>query len=229
MTLQALFFVAFTIAVYYGALRLQRRVKSVFLNPVLVTVTLTILLLTATGITYEDYNAGGHYISFWLKPAIVALGLPLYRHLETVRRQFLPIFMSQLAGSTVGILSVVWIAYWLGADREVVLSLAPKSVTMPIAIEITRMVGGIPALTSAVVISVGIFGAMVGLRCLDYFGAWPNEARGISMGTAAHGIGTAHMFTIDSAQGAFATLGLILNGIFTSLLTAPLLSLCGFI
>lgn len=216
-------FLALTFGLYYGFGRLQKRLGRIWLNPVLLTVISLIVLLELTHTDFDTYREGGKYIEFWLKPAIVALGVPLYRQLGTIRRQWLPIIMSQIVGSAVGIVSVVLIAQWLGASREVVLSLAPKSVTSPIAMEITGVVGGIPSLTAGVVICVGIFGAMFGLKFLRLCGDFPHHAEGLGVGTASHGIGTAQMFTVSPTHGTFATLGLILNGIFTSLLAPVLL------
>ena len=186
-------------------------------------------MLLLAGIPYEAYSEGGAYIEFWLKPAVVALGVPLYKQLSTIRKQLVPIFAAELAGCIAGIVSVVLIAQGLGATREVVLSLASKSVTTPIAIEITRAVGGIPPLTAAVVICVGIFGGMTGFRVMRMGGIRSAMASSLSMGTAAHAVGTT--FAIDNGgvrYGAWASLGLTLNGILTALLTPTILSLCGY-
>lgn len=116
-----------------------------------------ILFLKLTGVSYDTYYQGGRMIEFWLKPAVVALGVPLYMQLSTIKKQIVPILLSELAGCIVGIVSVVFIAKELGASREVVLSLASKSVTTPIAMEVTKAVGGIPSLTAAVVVGVGLY------------------------------------------------------------------------
>lgn len=229
MTPESLIFLPITFLLFYGVSTLQKRLGWIFLNPVLITIIALIAILSATGTEYEVYKTSGQYIEFWLKPAIVALGLPFYKQLKVIKTQFLPIFFSQLTGSVVGIASVVMIAKWLGATPEVVLSLASKSVTTPIAIEVTAQVGGIPAITSAVVICVGILGAIIGLKFLSMIHDFPLNAKGISVGTAAHAIGTAQMFTVDNRLGTFATLGLILNGIITSLITPTILVLLGII
>ena len=98
---------ALTFGIFYGARQLQKLTGWIVLNPILVTIVVLIVLLKASGISYETYSAAGSYIEFWLRPAIVALGVPLYRHLGQIRRQFLPIFLSQLAGCVVGLVSVV--------------------------------------------------------------------------------------------------------------------------
>lgn len=225
-----LLFLALTFIIYYGAWRIQQRLHWLLLNPVLVTIVALILLLQISGLDYSDYNAGGgRYIEFWLKPAVVALGLPLYRQLSVIKRQFVAIFMSQLIGSIVGILSVTSIARLLGASPAIVLSLAPKSVSTPIAIEITNQIGGIPSVTSAVVVCVGILGSIIGLKFLSLCGEFHEGARGISVGTASHALGTARMFALSPSLGAYATLGLILNGIFTSVLAPLLMGVLGWL
>lgn len=226
MTLDALLFLPLTFAIYYLAWLLQRRTGWIMLNPIMITIVILIIILSVLHIPYERYHESGRYIEFWLKPAIVALAIPFYRQLEAIRRQFLPIFMSQLIGSMVGIVSVVWIARAMGATEPIVLSLASKSVTTPIAMVISAQIGGIPPVTSAVVIFTGIFGAITGLKFLELIHRrFPLEAKGISVGTAAHAVGTAQMFSIHNRMGAFATLGLILNGILTALLAPILLTL----
>ena len=168
-----------------------------------------------TGISYETYNEGGHLIEFWLRPAVVALGVPLYLQLGTIRKQLVPILLSELAGCVVGILSVVYIAKEMGATPDVIRSLAPKSVTTPIAMEVTKAVGGIPSLTAAVVVCVGLMCAVCGYKTMGF-------AR-VKMGTAAHALGTATSMDVSRVHGAYASLGLTLNGIFTALLTPSIL------
>ena len=170
-------------------------------------------------ISYETYDKGGQMIEFWLRPAVVALGVPLYLQLSRIKRQLVPILLCELAGCVVGIVSVVWIASEMGASREVILSLAPKSVTTPIAMEVTDSIGGIPSLTAAVVVCVGLFCAVCGYKTMGFARVRGSVAQGLSMGTAAHALGTATSMDRSRLQGAYASLGLTLNGILTSLLT----------
>lgn len=199
------------------------------LNPILVTIAVLILFLQLTGISYETYSEGGKLIEFWLKPAVVALGVPLYLQLKQIKKQLLPILLSQLAGCIVGIVSVVLIAHFLGASRETVLSLAPKSVTTPIAMEVSKAIDGIPALTAAVVVCVGIFGGVAGFKVMQLMKVDHPISQGLSIGTAAHALGASTAMGISSQHGAYASLGLILNGILTALLTPTLLKLLGFL
>lgn len=223
-----IFLIALTFGTYYGALSLQRRTRITLLHPVLVTIMVLIIFLRLTGISYDTYSRPGSLIEFWLKPAIVALAYPLYTQLGNIRRQFIPIFMSQLAGCITGIISVTLIAQACGATRDVILSLAPKSVSTPIAIEITRQIGGIPSLTAAIVVIVGLLGAVGGMRVLTLGHIGSPMATGLSMGTAAHVMGTGRISQLSERYGAYATVGLIINGILTSLLAGPLLELMGY-
>lgn len=208
---------------------LQKRTGWVLLNPILLTMFTVILFLKLTGISYDTYQEGGKLIEFWLKPAIVALGVPLYLQLEMIKKQWLPILLSQLAGCLVGLVSVILIAKGMGASTEVICSLAPKSVTTPIAMEVSAATGGIPSLSAAVVILVGLFGAVLGFKVMDFGHIKSPIAQGLSMGTASHAIGTSTAMDISGKYGAYASLGLTLNGIFTALLTPTVLRLLGII
>ena len=223
------FLLALTFGVYFLTKLLQKKTGILLLNPILITIAALITLLKMTGISYETYNEGGHLIEFWLKPAVVALGVPLYLQLEKIKKQLLPIILSQLAGCFIGVVSVVLIAYVLGATQETILSLAPKSVTTPIAIEVTKAIGGIPSLTAAVVVFVGLFGGILGFKVMKLLKIKNPVAQGLSMGTAAHALGASTAMGISGEHGAYAGLGLILNGIFTALLTPSILSLLGFL
>ena len=198
------------------------------LNPILLSTVAIIVFLLVCDIDYDTYSKGGEFIDFWLKPAVVALGVPLYRQLESIKKQFLPILLAEVAGCIVGIASVVIVAQILGASREVVMSLASKSVTTPIAIEVTQAIGGIPALTAAVVVCTGIFGGMTGFRMMKLSRVKSPIAQGISMGTAAHAVGTSVAMETGYRYGAFSSLGLTINGLFTALLTPFILELLGY-
>ena len=218
---------AITFGIYYVARQIQKRTGWVVLNPILITIVALIALLQLTGISYETYEQGGQYIEFWLKPAIVALGVPLYQNLGQIRRQLLPILMSQLVGCLVGLVSVTLIASALGASHEVIVSLAPKSVTTPIAMEVCKTSGGIPSLTAAIVVIVGLFGAIFGFKILEVWHVRNPFSQGISMGTAAHAVGTSRAMEKGETYGAYSSLGLILNGVLTALLTPFVLKLLG--
>ena len=219
------FLLALTFAAYALSQLLQWRTQLSVMNPILISAIVIIAYLKLTNVSIESYNEGGRYIEFWLKPAIVALGVPLYKQLSTIRKQLLPLIISELAGCVAGIISVVLVARLLGATQEVVMSLAAKSVTTPIAMEVTKAVGGIPSLTAAVVICVGIFGGMTGFKVMKMTRIGSPIAQGLSLGTAAHAMGTSRAMDVSDKYGAFASLGLTINGIFTALLTPTVLSL----
>ena len=197
--------------------------------PILLTMITLIVFLKMTGISYDTYREGGLLIDFWLKPAIVALGVPLYLQLEMIKKQWLPILLSQLVGCLVGIISVVLISRGLDASQEVLCSLAPKSVTSPIAMEVAAATGGIPSLSAAVVILVGLFGAVLGFKVLDLGQVKSPIAQGLSMGTASHAIGTSAAMEVSKKYGAYSSLGLTLNGILTALLAPVMLRLLGIL
>ena len=219
------FLLAVTFGIFFLAKLLQKKTGIMLLNPILLTIAILIVFLKMTHISYETYNEGGHLIEFWLKPAVVALGVPLYLQLETIKKQLLPIMLSQLAGCIVGVISVVLIAKLMGASDEIIYSLAPKSVTTPIAMEVTKSLGGIPSLTAAVVVCVGLLGGILGFKT----NIGSPMAQGLSLGAAAHAVGTSTAMDISRKYGAFASLGLTLNGIFTALLTPTILRLLGLL
>jgi predicted murein hydrolase (TIGR00659 family) len=222
------FFIALTIGIFWGAQILQRQTRLLILNPILVTIAIIILMLRVGNISYSAYEGGSRYIAFLLKPAIVALGVPLYQQLEQIKKQAIPIFASQLVACLVGVFSVIFIAHLLGASPEVIVSLSPKSATTPIAIEVSRVLGGIPALTAIIVILTGIFGAIFGLGFLRLVRVNSRIAQGLALGAAAHAVGTAHATQKSPRLGAYSSLGLILNGTLTGLLTPWLLQLLSY-
>lgn len=223
-----IFLIALTLVIFVLSKAIQKRCGIVLLNPIFITIVLMIVFLQINGLDSDTYNEGGKYVEFWLKPAVVALAVPLYRQLATIRKQLLPLLVAELAGCVVGVVSVVVVASLLGAADDVVLSLAPKAVTTPIAIEISQSIGGIPSLTAAVVVCTGLFGGMAGFQITKLFRIKSHQARGLSIGTASHAIGTASAMEKSEIAGAFSSLGLILNGLLTALLTPMLLSLFGF-
>ena len=223
------FMIALTFGVYFAAKRLQAYTGWVALNPILLAILFLIGFLKLTGISYETYEKSASIIDFWLKPAIVALGVPLYLQLKSIRRQLMPVLISQLAGCFVGIVSVVLTAKWLGASNAVVISLAPKSVTTPIAMEVSESLQGIPSLTAAIVVIVGLFGAILGFKILQVGRVKSPIAQSISMGTASHAVGTSRAMEYGRTYGAYASLGLILNGLLTAIFTPILLSLLGIV
>jgi len=203
--------------------RLSRR--NPLVNPVLIAVALVAVLLSATGTDYRTYFDGAQFVHFLLGPATVALGVPLYRNLPLVRRDLLPMAASLLVGSVVAVLSAVGIAAALGVPHDVLVSLAPKSVTAGIAMAVSQNLGGIPSLTAVLVIITGIIGAIVVTPLMNILRIRDYAARGFAVGLASHGIGTARAFTVSSLAGTFAGIAMGLNAVATALLVPLLLRL----
>jgi len=218
-----LFAISLTLILYAAAGRLYARVRLFILHPVLVAIIAIIVVLRALGISYESYEAGGRYILFLLGPSVVALGLPLYDRLRELGREAPAILATTVFAGAAGIVSVTVPLILAGVPKEIVRSLAPKSVTTPIAISIVETTGGIPSLTAAVVVATGIFGAVTGPAVLRLFGIVSGIPFGLAMGNAAHGIGTARALETGETEGAAAGLAICLNGIVTSILTPLLL------
>ena len=222
------FLIALTFGFYLGGQLLQRRTGVKILNPILIAIACLICFLCFFDIDFETYQAGGEYIDFWLKPAVVALGVPLYKQLSAIRKQLVPLLVSELAGCVAGIVSVLLLARLFGATQEVAMSLAPKAVTTPIAMEIASAIGGIPPLTAAVVVCTGIFGGMAGFGIVRMSRISSPIASGQSIGTAAHAVGTSAARERSDRYGAFSSLGLTLNGLLTALLAPMIIRMMGY-
>lgn len=206
-----------TLLAYQGAVWLHRRSGyHPLANPVLVAVALISALLLATGIPYRTYLDGAAFIHFLLGPATVALAVPLHAHWPRLRAMALPLLASLVLGSFVAAVSAWGIGALLGAGPASLVSLSAKSVTTPIAMAVSERLGGIASLTAVLVIVTGIFGAL----CADWFyrvlRVEDPAVRGFALGLAAHGVGTARAFQYGEQAGAFAALGMGLNGLLTS-------------
>ena len=218
-----LLWLATTLVVYQLATWLYRRARNLpFLNPVLVSIALIVALLLGTHTQYQVYFDGAQFVHFLLGPATVALAIPLYEQRATLKRLLVPILGTLLVGSAFAVAAAAEIARLLGASPATILSLAPKSVTTPIAMGVAEKIGGIPSLTAVLVILTGIFGAVVGKEILDWVGVRESAVRGFAIGLTSHGIGTARAFQIDKETGAFSGLAMGLNGAVTALI-APII------
>jgi predicted murein hydrolase (TIGR00659 family) len=196
-------------------------------NPVVIAAALLAAILITTGTDYGTYFEGAQFVHFLLGPATVALAIPLWRNLETVRRALLPMAAALLAGSVTAALSAVGIAWAFGAPAQVLASLAPKSTTAPIAMELSKSLGGLPALTAVLVVTTGIIGAIVVTPLMNALRIRNFAARGFAVGVASHGIGTARAFQVSEIAGTFAGIAMGLNGALTSLLVLVWLAFAG--
>ncbi|MEF2552471.1 LrgB family protein [Aurantimonas sp. A2-1-M11] len=218
-----LLFLTMTLVAYQGANWLYRRAGSTaLLNPVFLTVAAVVAVLTLTGTSYPTYFEGAQFIHFLLGPATVALAIPLYRQFDKVRGSAAAIAASLFTGSLTAIASAIGLGLLLRADAVSLISLAPKSVTAPVAMGIAEKLGGLPSLTAVFVIATGILGAALGPVLLDLMGIRDQAARGFAMGTASHGIGTARALQESEVAGAFSGLAMGLNALATAIIL-PLL------
>ncbi|MCU0769337.1 MAG: LrgB family protein [Burkholderiaceae bacterium] len=216
-----------TLLAYLIAYRIyERSGMNPLANPVAIAVALLVALLALTGTPYATYFDGAQFVHFLLGPATVALAVPLYDQRARLVRLAVPLTLGLLAGVVTAIVSAVSIAWALGASRETLLSLAPKSVTTPIAMGIAEKIGGLPSLTAVFVILTGMTGAIIARPLLNALRIGSHAARGFAVGVAAHGIGTARAFQVSEQMGAFAGLAMGLTALITALLApwlAPLL------
>lgn len=214
-----LFLITLTVGLYCLGGIIYRRARLPLLHPVLLTFIVLIVFLKGCGIPYERYRDATRMLDFALGLSVVALGYLLYEQLERLRGSLLPVAVATVAGCVTGVLSVVYTASALGAGRDILNSIAPKSVTVPIAVSVSGPLGGIVSVTSVVVFCVGIFGSIFGEWILRRSGVSDPEARGFALGAAAHGIGTARAIEIGAVEGALSGLAMALMGLATALLT----------
>jgi predicted murein hydrolase (TIGR00659 family) len=217
-----------TLVAYQGAFWIYTKAKmNPLANPVAIAVAALVALLWFTDTPYPVYFEGAQFVHFLLGPATVALALPLYANLANLKKNLLPIGGALLAGSVTAAVSAVGIGWALGASRETLLSLAPKSATAPIAMGVAEKLGGLPSLTGVLVVCTGILGATLARGTLNVLRIQDHAVRGFAVGVAAHGIGTARAFQVSETMGAFAGLAMGLNGLLTAFLFPLLLRLWG--
>jgi predicted murein hydrolase (TIGR00659 family) len=166
-------------------------------------------------------------VHFLLGPATVALAVPLYQQLDKLRRIWLPVLISVFTGACVASLSAIMIADSLGGSKDILLSLAPKSVTAAVAMGISEKIGGLPSLTAVLVILTGVIGAIVGNTLFEIIGITDESEKGIALGVTSHGIGTARAFQLSSEMGAFSGLAMALSAFVSALLLPVLIELVG--
>ncbi|WP_251620060.1 LrgB family protein [Odoribacter lunatus] len=212
------FILTLVVGVYLCAVWLYRKTRLALLHPVLISIPVLTAITRVLGISYESFEQGSRIITFLLGPSVVVLGYLLYEQVACLKENMISILTAVFVGSVVGILSVIYIAAFFDADRILIASLQPKSVTTPIAISIAAKSGGIPAITAIVVIVVGIFGSITGPFVLNKLGITSKIAKGLAMGAAAHGLGTARAMELGTIEGAISGLAIGLMGMMTAVL-----------
>lgn len=212
------FLLALVMGTFLLGVYLYKRTKITLIQPLLIAMLIIIPFLKITGIDYQTFCEKTRILNFMLGPSVVALGYVLYEQIENIKGNVISILTAVFVGSIVGILSVVLIAKAFGADKMLVASLAPKSVTTPIAISLAEKDGGVPALAAAFVVICGIFGGLVGPVILRRIGIKSKIAKGLAMGSASHALGTARAMEMGALEGAISGLAIGIMGIMTALL-----------
>lgn len=206
-----------TILVYLTSKRLYSRWKKVWLSPLIVTPTIVIFLLGWTHIDYTVYNQGGSLLTSLLGPATVAFAIPIYQSTSIIRRYAKVLFASLLIGSLFALLATVFLGWLTHLDPLLLRSVLPRSITTPIAMEMSQSVGGIPSLTAVFVMVTGVFGSTFGPTIIRWSKVRNPISRGMMMGMGAHGTGTAKAFELGEREGVFSSLSMIIAAILTIL------------
>lgn len=227
LTASPLLWLTVTLTAWLLASFIAQKIGHPLANPVLIAIALVGALLLATRTPYQTYFEGAQFVHFLLGPATVALAVPLVRHRALVLRNIVPMALALFGGAVTACVTAMLIARALGAPREILLSLAPKSTTAGIAMAISEQLGGVPSLTAVCVIATGIIGAMIVTPLMDALRIRDFAARGFAVGLASHGIGTARAFVVDEVAGAFAGIAMGLNGLATSLIVPAAVTLLG--
>ena len=218
------FSLTLVIGVYLAALALYKKTHISLLHPLITSILVIILILNLLGVQYESFQKGSHLINFLLGPSVVALGYVLFEQIQYLKGNVVSILTAVFVGAIVGIVSVILIGKWMGADQTLIATLQPKSVTTPIAMGISEKAGGIPSLTAVVVVVVGIFGSIVGPLVMKVLGIESRIAKGLALGASSHGVGTSVAIQIGAVEGALSGLAIGLMGIMTAILV-PVISL----
>jgi predicted murein hydrolase (TIGR00659 family) len=213
-----LFGVGITLAVFQLAYAAYEKTRWVFLQPVLVSMTLIVGILLLCGIDYDEYRISAQWLTILLGPATVALAVPLYLNLRRIRELFGPIVITLLIAGMFATALGMALAWLFGAERMILMTLAPKSVTSPIAMLVAEQIGGVVALAAVFVMITGVLGAIFGPELLRRFGVQHPAARGIALGLTAHAVGTAQALQESDECGAFAALAMSLMGVMTAVL-----------
>jgi predicted murein hydrolase (TIGR00659 family) len=223
------FWLPATLMIYAGSTILYRRYnKAPLLNPTLLTIAGVASLLMLSAVPYQTYFGAVAVLHYLLGTAVVALAFPLYNNLKRLQGRCGTMTFALLAGSLASIMVGLAIATLAGASAFAILSLAPKSATAAVSMEIARLIGGAPAVTGVLTILTGITGAVAGPYVLDLAQIRTPEARGFALGIASHGIATARAFSEGEVAGSFAGFGMALNAVLTAIMVPLVVRALGF-
>ena len=211
------FTIMFVIGLYLLNIKIYRAIRFALLHPVLITIVELIALLMWLGVPYPTFKEGSRMIHFMLGPSVVSLGYILYQQVVHLKQNAISIVIAITVGAMVGIGSIVGIGHLLGVNSSLIASLAPKSVTTPIAMELSGNNGGIPGLTAVIVVCAGIMGSIIGPPILTLMMIKSPIAKGLAMGASSHGIGTAAAIQMGAIEGALSGLAIGIMGLLTSI------------
>lgn len=217
-----LLYLILTLVVYRLSTRVYKIRPRVYLSPLLVTPVVLVAILLWAKVPYEAYHSGGKWLSNMLQPATIAFAIPLYKYYNVLKKHAVEILISVLSGSVVAMFSSALLAEWMHLDSQLISSLIPRSITTPIAMNVSQVIGGVPNITAVFVILTGLLGAMLGPWIMKLFRIEGEVARGVLFGTSAHGTGTSIAFELSSLTGTISSISMILAALFT-LGAAPLL------
>lgn len=212
------FLLCLVLGTFLSGVYLYKRLKFALLQPLLISVAMIIPFLKLADIEYGVFYEQTRILNFMLGPSVVALGYILYEQIEYVKGNVTSMLIAVFAGSVTGITSVIGVARLFGADKILQMTLAPKSVTTPIAISIVKSTGGIPELAVAFVVICGIFGGLAGPLILRRLGIKSKIAKGLAIGSASHALGTARALEMGALEGAISGLAIGIMGVMTAIL-----------
>ena len=218
LTHHPLFGIGITLGAYQVAMAAYERTRWVFLQPVLVSMLTVIGILLLSGLSFAEYKNSVAALTLLLGPATVALAVPLYLNLRRIRQLFWPIIITLALAGTFATVMGVGLAWAFGAEHIMLMSMAPKSVTSPIAMLVADQIGGIAALAAVFVMITGVIGAIVGPSVLRLCRVHHPAAQGMALGITAHAVGTARALQESDECGAFAALAMSLMGVITAVL-----------
>ncbi len=207
-----------SVAVFIFARWLARTVKNPLVNPLLISVAILIATLLLFNVSFDTYYADNQWVSYLLQPAVVALAYPLYEQLPQIRANWKVIISACLFGSAMSMFTAGTIAVILHADQPLLAAILTKSVTTPIAMEVSSHLGGVPAIAAIMVLLVGLFGAIFAYPVYKWLNITHPVAKGLTMGTISHALGTATCAEKEPKDAAFSSLALVLCGVITSIL-----------
>ena len=220
-----LFGILLTLVTFEIGVTISKKFKYSFLNPLLIANILIVGFLLITGISLESYNVGGDYISVMLSPATVVLAVPLYRQISKLKQFWKPILAGIFAGSLTSLACVIVVSKLVGLSETLMLSLLPKSITIPMGSVVSAQIGGIPPVTIIAITITGITGAVAAPAVCRFCRIKHKVAQGIAIGTASHALGTTKAMEMGEVQGAMSSLSIGVAGLFTAIVTPIIISL----